>query len=62
MNSNTYEYSTNATKKLGTNQEPKSGCLDVKSKSFIKPDDSATKNDEGGNIINRDSQVSNTSN
>jgi len=45
---NSYEYSNNAVKKLGTNQEPKSGGLDVKSKSFqsnVKPGESATKND-----------------
>jgi len=63
---NTYEYSNNTAKKLGTNQEPKS-ALDIKSKAFqssAKPGESATKTEMVGenNDINRDSQGSSASN
>ena len=57
---NTYEYSNNTAKKLGTNQEPKSSHstdvdfknkkFDVNSKTFqssAKPNESAQKNDQG---------------
>lgn len=63
---NTYEYSNNTAKKLGTNQEPKS-ALDVKSKAFqssAKPGESATKTEMVGEnfVNNRDSQGSSSSN
>ena len=71
---NTYEYSNNTAKKLGTNQEPKSSLstdndfkkkFDIKNKTFqssAQPNESASKNDQGDKVVNRDSQGSNSSN